>query len=166
MRSQLSSSRRILALNAGGSKREDKRRLTTETQRHREPLKTSQLQIHVFHSALLNLASTIFSPCWSLPSALPNEANAWRHFRSSISVALAILAFRGHVQVWQLYLMNPLVAAGFWMFWPTITALIQELTPEGEFVQSNTFLLAGVQGGWLIAGAIVGFMYNHIGLGG
>ena len=62
--------------------------------------------------------------------------------------------------------MNTLVAAGFWMFWPTITALIQELTPEGAFLQSNTFLLAGVQGGWLIAGAIVGFMYNHIGLGG
>jgi len=62
--------------------------------------------------------------------------------------------------------MNTLVAAGFWMFWPTITALIQELTPEGQFVQSNTFLLAGVQGGWLIAGSLVGFMYNHIGLGG
>ena len=59
-----------------------------------------------------------------------------------------------------------LVAAGFWMFWPTITALIQELTPEGEFVKSNTLLLAGVQGGWMIAGAIVGFVYEHIGLGG
>ena len=70
------------------------------------------------------------------------------------------------VKVWQLYLMNTLVAAGFWMFWPTITALIQELTPEGQFVQSNTFLLAGVQGGFLIAGAIVGFIYDHIGLGG
>jgi MFS family permease len=86
--------------------------------------------------------------------------------RAVIIVTVAILAFRHHVQVWQLYLMNTLVAAGFWMFWPTITALIQELTPEGEFVQSNTFLLAGVQGGWLIAGSIVGFMYNHIGLGG
>jgi MFS family permease len=86
--------------------------------------------------------------------------------RALIIVGVAILAFRHHVQVWQLYLMNTLVAAGFWMFWPTITALIQELTPEGEFVQSNTFLLAGVQGGWLIAGSIVGFMYNHIGLGG
>ena len=52
------------------------------------------------------------------------------------------------------------------MFWPTITALIQELTPEGQFVQANTFLLAGIQGGWLIAGSVVGFMYNHIGLGG
>jgi MFS family permease len=86
--------------------------------------------------------------------------------RAIIIVTVAILAFRHHVQVWQLYLMNTLVAAGFWMFWPTITALVQELTPEGEFVQSNTFLLAGVQGGWLIAGAFVGFIYNHVGLGG
>src|SRR5258708_17743085 len=86
--------------------------------------------------------------------------------RAVIIVAVAILAFRHRVQVWQLYLMNTLVAAGFWMFWPTITALIQELTPEGQFLESNTFLLSGVQGGWLIAAAIAGFLYNHIGLGG
>ena len=86
--------------------------------------------------------------------------------RALIILTVAIVAFRHRVQVWQLYLMNTLVAAGFWMFWPTITALIQELTPESQFVQSNTFLLAGVQGGFLIAGAIVGFIYDHIGLGG
>ncbi len=86
--------------------------------------------------------------------------------RGVVIAVVAVLAFQHRAQVWQLYLMNTLVAAGFWMFWPTITALIQELTPEGQFVQSNTFLLAGVQGGWLIAGAIVGFMYDHIGLGG
>ena len=86
--------------------------------------------------------------------------------RALIILTVAILAFRGQAQVWELYLMAMLVAAGFWMFWPTITALIQELTPEGEFVQANTFLLAGIQGGWLIAGSIVGFVYEHIGLGG
>jgi len=86
--------------------------------------------------------------------------------RAVIIVTVAILAFLHRVHVWELYLMNTLVAAGFWMFWPTITALIQELTPEGGFVHSNTFLMAGVQGGWLIAGAVVGFMYDHIGLGG
>src|SRR6202451_1026543 len=86
--------------------------------------------------------------------------------RAIIIVTVAILAFQHKVKVWELYLMNTLVAAGFWMFWPTITALIQELTPEGEFVQSNTFLLAGIQGGWLIAGSIVGFVYEHIGLAG
>src|SRR5215470_17641715 len=86
--------------------------------------------------------------------------------RAVVIAVVAGLAFTHRVQVWQLYLMNTLVAAGFWMFWPTITALIQELTPEGQFVHSNTLLLAGVQGGWMIAGAIVGFVYEHIGLGG
>ena len=86
--------------------------------------------------------------------------------RAVVIVAVAFLAFAGKAKVWELYAMNMLVAAGFWMFWPTITALIQELTPGDEFVHANTFLLAGVQGGWLIAGAIVGFVYNKIGLGG
>ena len=86
--------------------------------------------------------------------------------RGVIILAIALLAFAGRVHLWQLYAMAMLVAAGFWMFWPTITALIQELTPEAQFVHANTFLLAGVQGGWLIAGSIVGFVYNHIGLGG
>jgi MFS family permease len=86
--------------------------------------------------------------------------------RAVIILVVSLLAFAHRVRVWELYLMNTLVAAGFWMFWPTITALIQELTPGEEFVHANTFLLAGVQGGWLIAGSIVGFVYNHIGLGG
>ncbi|HVO61999.1 MAG TPA: MFS transporter [Terriglobales bacterium] len=86
--------------------------------------------------------------------------------RALIILTVAILAFRGKAQVWELYLMATLVAAGFWMFWPTITALIRELTPDEEFVHTNTFLLAGVQGGWLMAGAVVGFMYEHVGLGG
>ena len=86
--------------------------------------------------------------------------------RGLVILAVAILAYLGKVKVWELYVMNILVAAGFWMFWPTITALIQELTPGEEFVHANTFLMAGVQGGWLIAGSIVGFVYNHIGLGG
>jgi MFS family permease len=86
--------------------------------------------------------------------------------RAIIILTVSILAFMGKARIWELYLMNTLVAAGFWMFWPTITALIQELTPGEEFVHANTFLLAGVQGGWLIAGSIVGFVYNRIGLGG
>ncbi len=86
--------------------------------------------------------------------------------RAVVILVVAVLAFMGKAQIWELYLMNMLVAAGFWMFWPTITALIQELTPGEDFVHANTFLLAGVQGGWLIAGSIVGFVYNRIGLGG
>ena len=86
--------------------------------------------------------------------------------RAIVIVIVALLALSHKAKVWELYVMNTLVAAGFWMFWPTITALIQELTPGEEFVHANTFLLAGVQGGWLVAGSIVGFVYNHIGLGG
>ncbi len=86
--------------------------------------------------------------------------------RAVVIAVVAALAFEGKAKVWELYAMNMLVAAGFWMFWPTITALIQEMTPGDEFVHANTFLLAGVQGGWLIAGALVGFVYNKIGLGG
>jgi MFS family permease len=86
--------------------------------------------------------------------------------RALIILTVSLLAFAHRAKVWELYLMNMLVAAGFWMFWPTITALVQELTPGEEFVHANTFLLAGIQGGWLIAGSIVGFVYNRIGLGG
>src|SRR5215510_2409918 len=86
--------------------------------------------------------------------------------RGMVIALVAVLAFTNRVQVWHLYAMGIVVAAGFWMFWPTITALIQELAPESEFVASNTMLIAGVQGGWMIAGALVGFVYEHIHLGG
>src|SRR2546428_3710287 len=85
--------------------------------------------------------------------------------RAIIILTVSILAFAGKVKVWELYLMNTLVAAGFWMFWPTITALISELTPDEEFVPANTSLLAGVQRGWLLARSIVAFVSNHISLG-
>jgi MFS family permease len=86
--------------------------------------------------------------------------------RGLFILMVAIMALRGAVDVWHLYVMNMLVTAGFWLFWPTITALIQELTPESEIVSANSVLLASVQAGWLLAGAIVGFVYNHIGLAG
>jgi MFS family permease len=86
--------------------------------------------------------------------------------RAVVILIVAVLAYRGAAHLWQVYLMSIMVAAGFWMFWPTITALIQELTPESKFVHANSFLIAGVQGGWLIAGSMVGFVYNSIGLSG
>ena len=44
--------------------------------------------------------------------------------------------------------------------------LIQELSHEDHLASANSLLMAGVQGGWLLAGAFVGFVYNRIGLGG
>jgi MFS family permease len=86
--------------------------------------------------------------------------------RALMILAVAVLALRGTVQVWQLFVMSVLVSTGFWMFWPTITALLQELTPEAHFAQSNAILLAGFQAGWMVAGAVVGFVYGRIGIGG
>ena len=86
--------------------------------------------------------------------------------RGLLIACVAFLALRGSLHVWQLFLMHVLVSTGFWMFWPTITALLQELTPEAQFAPSNAMLLAGFQGGWLVAGAIVGFVYGRIGVGG
>ena len=77
-----------------------------------------------------------------------------------------MLVLTHHVRLWHVYAMNILVAIGFWMFFPTVNALIQELTPDGKMLDSNSLLLAALQGGWLMAGAVVGFVYNHIGLGG
>jgi DHA3 family macrolide efflux protein-like MFS transporter len=77
-----------------------------------------------------------------------------------------MLVFTHRVHLWHLYAMNILVAIGFWMFFPTVNALIQELTPDNKMLDSNSLMLAALQGGWLMAGAMVGFMYNHIGLGG
>ncbi|MBV8455977.1 MAG: MFS transporter [Acetobacteraceae bacterium] len=86
--------------------------------------------------------------------------------RGLIILSVALLAFMHRVHLWHLYLMNVLVAIGFWMFFPTVNALIQELTPDDKMLDSNSLLLAALQGGWLMAGAVVGFVYNHIGLGG
>src|SRR5205807_7148721 len=86
--------------------------------------------------------------------------------RAIVILLLAVLVLRGLARLWEIYLVSILVAAGFWMFWPTMNALIQELTPESELANSNSFILAGFQGGWLIAGAVVGFVHNKIGLGG
>src|ERR1039458_1299506 len=86
--------------------------------------------------------------------------------RGAIIFFVAMLVFTHHVRLWHLYAMNVLVAIGFWMFFPTVNALIQELTPDDKMLDSNSLLLAALQGGWLMAGAVVGFMYNHVGLGG
>ena len=91
----------------------------------------------------------------------------WLDFaRGAIILFVAVLVFTHHVRLWHIYAMNILVAIGFWMFFPTVNALIQELTPDDKMLDSNSLLLAALQGGWLMAGAVVGFMYNHVGLGG
>ena len=71
--------------------------------------------------------------------------------RGIIILTVAILAFLHRVHIWQLYLMNILVALGFWIFWPT------DHRPDTgadagsrSSLDSNSFLMAAVQGGWVI----------------
>ncbi len=86
--------------------------------------------------------------------------------RGFVVLLVAVLALTHRAQVWQLYGMVILISVGFWMFWPTINALVQELSPDAKLLDSNSLMLAAVQGGWVLAGAVVGFVYNKIGLGG
>ncbi len=86
--------------------------------------------------------------------------------RAVIILSVAMLVFTHRVHLWHVYLMTVLVAVGFWMFFPALNALVQELTPDDKLLDSNSLLLAALQGGWFMAGAIVGFVYNRIGLGG
>src|SRR5271157_2370705 len=86
--------------------------------------------------------------------------------RGLVILLVAVLTLTHHVRIWHLYGMTILVSIGFWMFWPTINALVQELTPADKLLDSNSLILAAVQGGWVLAGAMVGFVYNKIGLGG
>ena len=51
------------------------------------------------------------------------------------------------------------------MFWPNMAALTQELVAEKEdMVPLNAMVMSTAQGGWMIAGAVAGFLYQKIGL--
>ncbi len=119
--------------------------------------------------ALMTLPSLVLLPL----TGVIIDRNDRRHLmmgldaaRGVVILTIAILALTHRVHLWQLYAMTMFVSVGFWMFWPTLNALVQELTPEDKLIDSNSLMLAAVQGGWMMAGALVGFMYNHIGLGG
>src|SRR5437016_12377607 len=66
--------------------------------------------------------------------------------RAIVILLVAVLVLRGLAKLWEIYLMSILVSAGFWMFSPSMNALIQELTPESEFIQASSLVIAGLQG--------------------
>jgi hypothetical protein len=47
-----------------------------------------------------------------------------------------------------------------------VNALVQEVSPPSQFAGANAAVLVGVQCGMLLAGTFVGFIYDHIGIGG
>ncbi len=83
------------------------------------------------------------------------------------SVAIvAALAFMGRAEVWHIYAMGIALGLGAFMFWPNMQALTQEMAEHSDVVPLNALVQGSAQAGWMISGAIVGFLYRRIGLGG
>jgi DHA3 family macrolide efflux protein-like MFS transporter len=81
-------------------------------------------------------------------------------------LAAALIAWRGHLELWHLYAMTLITGIGSAMYWATVNALVQEVIPPSQFNGANAAVLIGVQSGMLVAGACVGFLYDWAGIAG
>lgn len=86
--------------------------------------------------------------------------------RAAIVFAAAFLAWRGRLELWQLYGMVLLLGVGFAIYWSSSLALLQEVVPPQQLIGANAAVLIAVQGGMLAAGGLVGLVYERAGLGG
>jgi MFS family permease len=86
--------------------------------------------------------------------------------RGAVVLLTAIVLALGRAEVWHIYAMVLLLGVGFSIYWSTTHALIQEVTGGKELVSANSAVLIAVQGGMMTAGAVVGFLYEHIHLSG
>jgi MFS transporter, DHA3 family, macrolide efflux protein len=88
-------------------------------------------------------------------------------FSRGIAVLLtAYVAWRGHLELWHLYVITLIVGTGSAMYWADVNALVQEVMPASQFTGANAAVLIGVQTGMLFAGALVGFVYDRAGIAG
>ena len=81
-------------------------------------------------------------------------------------LTIAYLAWKGHLDIWHLYVMTLITGTGSAMYWACVNALVQEVMPPNQFTGANAAVLIGVQSGMLMAGAFVGFIYDTIGISG
>jgi DHA3 family macrolide efflux protein-like MFS transporter len=81
-------------------------------------------------------------------------------------LATAYVAWRGHLEIWHLYLITFITGAGSAMYWANVNALVQEVIPASQFTGANAAVIIGVQTGMLFAGALVGFIYDGAGIAG
>ncbi len=93
-------------------------------------------------------------------------AIAFDFARAAIVLGIAALALTHRITLVEIYLMVLLLGAGFAVYWSTANSLVQELIPAAQIVSANAAVLVAVQGGMMAAGAAVGFIYEHAGLGG
>src|SRR6202451_213782 len=81
-------------------------------------------------------------------------------------LTIAYLAWKGHLDIWHLYVMTMITGTGSAMYWACVNALVQEVMPANQFTGANAAVLIGVQSGMLMAGAFVGFLYDWAGIAG
>jgi Major Facilitator Superfamily len=81
-------------------------------------------------------------------------------------LAISYIAWQGNLQLWHLYLMTLITGTGSAVYWANVNALVQEVIPPSQFTGANATVLVGVQTGMLLAGTFVGFIYDHINIGG
>ena len=86
--------------------------------------------------------------------------------RAAIVGAVALLAWRGSLELWELYGMVLLLGVGFAIYWSSSLALLQEVVPSAQLISANSAVLIAVQGGMLAAGGLVGLVYERTGLAG
>jgi MFS transporter, DHA3 family, macrolide efflux protein len=86
--------------------------------------------------------------------------------RGIFVLATAYIAWRGHIELWHLYLMTLITGTGSAMYWSNVNALVQEVIPPSQFAGGNAAVLIGVQSGMLLAGSFVGFLYDGFGIAG
>ncbi len=86
--------------------------------------------------------------------------------RGFFVLATSYIAWSGHLHLWDLYAMTLITGTGSAMYWATVNALVQEVIPASQFTGANAAVLIGVQSGMLIAGSLVGFLYDRTGIAG
>ncbi len=86
--------------------------------------------------------------------------------RGLIVASTASLLYFRHAGVGAVYVMAFLSGTGAAIYWSSINALIQEVIPADELVGANSAVIIAVQGGLMIAGALVGFLYDRVGIAG
>ena len=86
--------------------------------------------------------------------------------RGIVVLATSYVAWRGHLELWHLYAMTLVTGTGSAMYWSTVNALVQEVIPANQFAGANAAVLIGVQSGMLLAGSLVGFLYDRAGIAG
>lgn len=86
--------------------------------------------------------------------------------RGALVGAVAVAGWTGHLHLWHIYAMGLLSGIGGFIYWPNLSALIQELVEDKDTLPANALWSAATQGGWMFAGALVGLIYGRLGLAG